>query len=166
MVVAPSSTNPPETTPRESGHTLHQRETRLQIWLPFMGAVLLVLAVTALVGLNQDAQAMLRISALTDIMVMLMVLCPAFICLLPIYVLLVAGIYGMHRLHNGVGTPLERLENATEKFAQRVERTADRVNKGTVNWSARFAIFAPVLNWFDTPEENPNAKSSDPTRLE
>jgi hypothetical protein len=139
--------------PREQGATVHRRETRLQILLPFLGGVLLVLFLTLLPVLINDPQARLRVAFVGDVLMTLFVLCPAVVCLVGLYFVVVLGIYGMNVLHRMAGTPLERLERISARFASGLDGVSQRVNNVAISWSASLASVYRVLSIFDRDPE-------------
>lgn len=132
--------------PREAGETIHRRETRRQIILPMVGASLLIFIIFLMAAL---LPLRVQVSTLADWMTTIFLLCPAVICLLPIYIILVAGVYGMNKLHNSVGTPLQKLEHFSEGVANRIESATTGVNRQTVKWRARFAPLEKLMSIFD-----------------
>jgi hypothetical protein len=150
----PSLPPPLEATPsRETGATVHRRETRMQIVLPFIGAVVLVLFLTLLPVLINDPQARLRVSFVGDVLMTLFVLCPAVLCLAALYFVVVLGIFGMTILHRMAGTPLERLERISARFAVGLDGVSQRVNNIALSWSASLASLYRVLSIFDHDPE-------------
>lgn len=139
--------------PREQGFTAHRRETRTQLILPFVGALLIVLALTAVPLLLNDPQARLRVSFVADLLMTICILCPAVVCFAVIYFVVVLGIFGMGVLHRMAGTPLERLERITARFATGIDGVTRRVNEKAIAWSASLAPVYRVLSWFDRDSE-------------
>jgi len=139
--------------PREPGSVVHRRETRTQIILPFVGGLLLIIGLTMLPLLIRDEQARLRVSFVGDVLMTLFVLCPAVLCLAAVYFVVVLGIYGMTVLHRMAGTPLERLERISARFASGLDNVSDRVNKLSISWSSSLASVYRVLSIFDHDPE-------------
>lgn len=139
--------------PRESGQAAHQRETRMHIILPFLGAVLAVLFLTALPVLINDPQYRLRVSFVGDLLMTLFVLCPAVLCMMVVYFVVVLSIFGMTVLHRMAGTPLERLEQISARFATGLDGVSQRVNNIAISWSASLASVYRVLSIFDRDPE-------------
>lgn len=155
---------PSSASSRESGKALHQRETRRQIWLPFGLAALVIAGMFLMAALLNDPLARARVAIIADFMFMLLVLCPSILCLFVVYLLVVMAMYGMHRLHHSVGTPLERLERATETMAERMDAWTDALNRRVVNLSVRFAPLMAFLSLFDTHQETQHGESEPPAK--
>lgn len=129
----------------EAGKTIHRRETRWQIILPFLGGFAVIGAVFGIAATMNDPFAMQRVAIIADCMFSVMILCPMVICLFPVYLLTVVMMYGMNKLHQGTEAPLQRLETMTETLAQRAETLTKDVNQRVVNANVRLA---PLLHWF------------------
>lgn len=138
---------------REQGITVHRRETRLQIILPFVGALLIVIGLTALPVLINDPQYRLRVSFVGDLLMTLFVLCPMVVCLAGLYFLVVLGIFGMTVLHRMAGTPLERLERISARFATGLDGVSKRVSDTAISFSASLAPLYRLLSIFDRDPE-------------
>lgn len=139
--------------PREMGITVHRRETRLQIILPFVGALLIVIGLTALPVLINDPQYRLRVSFVGDLLMTLFVLCPAVVCMAALYFVVVLGIFGMTVLHRMAGTPLERLERISARFALELDNVSRRLSNLTISASASLAPLYRLLSVFDRDPE-------------
>lgn len=146
---------PESTTPQhKDGRTLHQRETRWQIILPFIGGVLVVAAVFGSMAFMNDPFAMQRVSVVANCLVSALILCPMVICMFPVYLLMVVMIYGLNKLHHGTEAPLQRLENMTENLAQRVTTVTQNVNQRVVNANVRLAPLMQWLSIFNSQEDS------------
>ncbi len=138
---------------RESGTVVHRRETRLQIALPFIGAVLIVLGLTILPILINDPQYRLRVSFVGDLLMTLFVLCPAVVCMAVVYFVVVLGIFGMMVLHRMAGTPLERLERMSERLAVEIDGVSRRLSNAAISFGATLAPLSRILSIFDRDPE-------------
>lgn len=139
---------------REIGRRVHRRETWVQMILPFLLALLFVIFLVCLVALPTDSSWRLRASVIADFMVTILVLCPAVLCMIPIFALMVAAIAGANKLHDSTRTPLERLETLTESMADRVENAAGSVNKRVINLNERIAPLMKIMTFFDTQQKD------------
>ncbi|MGB1287326.1 MAG: hypothetical protein ACPG7F_12380 [Aggregatilineales bacterium] len=152
--------NPVESSqPRESGAVLHQRDTRHRIILPFLLAWLLIIGIVMIAATMNDPLARTRVSLIADFMILILVMCPAMLTLFVIYMLIIVMNYGMLKLHRATGTPLQRLENLTEKMAERVNNITGKANQQAMNLGTRFAPiahFLSVFEDFDPDNENNN----------
>ncbi len=156
------SSDQPETTqaPQQRGEALHRRETRRQIWLPFVLGVLLVALAFLIVAIPSDPIWRVRAQAIGDFLYTLLCTIPILLCLFPLYLLIMLGIYGMNRLHNSTERPLRRIENLVEGLANRIESGAAAVNKQTVNWSTRIAPLLKLFTTFDPAQDESENKET------
>jgi hypothetical protein len=138
---------------REKGMVVHRRETRLQIILPFVGALLIVIGLTALPVLINDPQYRLRVSFVGDLLLTLFVLCPAVVCMAALYFLVVLGIFGMSVVHRMAGTPLERLEQISARFGAGLDSVSKRVSDGAISLGSSLAPLYRLLSVFDHDPE-------------
>lgn len=128
----------PEQRVEETQKTL-RREQRLTIWLPFG------LGVLALVVLVIIAALVPNVSVTSNVLLTILLLCPAALCLLPIYFVLVFAVVGMNSLYNGAAKPLRRLEQLTARVASRTVQVSDSLARQSINLNARLAPLATRL---------------------
>lgn len=143
----------------EEGISIHRRETRWQIWLPFALLALLMLILLFVLVLPQDVNTRFRAEAVANIFVTVFLICPGILLLFGIYVLMVAGVVGVNRLHDGVLPPLQRLERLSGQARAKVNGWAMRANQSAVHLGA---VLAPLETLFDhlekfTKESNDDA---------
>jgi hypothetical protein len=120
---------------------------RKKILLPFVIGLVAILALTAIAVLSP------RSDVTANVLMIVLMLCPAFICLFPLYILMVAGIYGMARAQGMVHKPLERATQLTAAARDKTQSTSDQVTRSTVNWSSKIApIEQAMKKAFDTPD--------------
>ena len=155
-----SSPSQPESQ-RQSGAELHRRETRRQMILPFALAVMLVLAMFGVAALLDGPEGMPRVSIISNFLVSILIICPAIICLFPIYLLIVAAIYGANRLHDRTRSPLERLEKLAGDSADRLEGLTASVSKRAISWNASLAPILNLTRFFDSPEKTDSKEKPD-----
>jgi hypothetical protein len=142
---------PPTSSPaRETGAVLHRRETRWQIYLPFLFALLLCIAIFGAIALLNDPLARARIAIMGNMVSMALLLCPLVICLLPLYFLLAAAIFGMGKLHRAVGTPLERLERATEWAVTQVNDWTAYLQQWLIRLNTSLAPLMALFSFFNS----------------
>jgi di/tricarboxylate transporter len=146
-------TTPPKPTARQTGKQLHRRETRLQIYVPFGLAFLVLVAIVLVLVLPQDGMAHLRASAIANFFVTLFMLCPCVLVLFGIYVLVVAMVYGVNKLHDSAEKPLTRLENLTHEMKTRVEKTSQTVNQKAISASASIEPLMKALRIFEDSDK-------------
>jgi hypothetical protein len=112
----------------------HRRETIRYVILPF--ALVLLVVIVCLVGvflLPLRAQ----VSVVSDVMLTVLMLCPAVVCMLPLAILMVSGVFAMNRAHDAAANPLRRLQAMSARLAARAESTGDTVNQQTIGLSSR-----------------------------
>ena len=145
-----SQQTPPKTeAAKPTGANIHRRETRRQTRLPMLAAFAFVLFVFIIAALLPSR---VQVSTLADWMFTVLVLCPVLICNFAVYMLVMAGIFGLRQLHRGTQAPLQRLENFVSSTEQRVEKTSAGLNKRVINISARLAPLMQLLSIFDSSE--------------
>lgn len=126
----------------------HRRETRLQIILPFVAGVVLVL-VGGIIALLLPKR--LQVSLIADLMLTVLVLCPAALCLFAVAIGFVAAAAGAGKLHGSLGSALSRVEGLSARVLEQSGRVTDVINRQTIGLSARFAFLDKLLGVFDRP---------------
>ena len=149
---------PQQPRPRSSGRQIHRREMRLQVWLPFALAAVLILSMFLMVALPSEPEWRLRAAFIADFMTTILFLCPIFLCGFVFYAVLVAAGYGMHRLYRGTIPPLERLSSLSQQSSEKAQVYSERVVQETGRWSVRLA---PLMKMFSIFDEKPGATSPD-----
>ena len=120
------------------------------IWLPFIGAFVLLLVLVVSTAAFPD----MRQTDLVANFLLIFVLCPAILCFFPVYLLLVAAVYGMGRLNQGVAKPMMALERLTASVDARTSTISERVAKASITLNARLAsIDRAVFSKFDDHPE-------------
>ncbi len=127
---------------------LHRRATRRLIILPFVGGLLLIVALTAITVLAGRSPT----RAVADTLLTVLMLCPLALCLLPLYLLLVIALAGMNHAHELIAKPLRQLELLTEQMRDRTQSASDRAARTSINLNARFApLDRLIFSFFDRP---------------
>lgn len=129
---------------------LHRRDTLRYIVLPMAGVLLLIIVCVAGVLLMPRR---VQVGTVSNVMLMVLMLCPAVICLLPVTIGAVVGVFGMNRVHDAVANPLKQLENRSTTLAEKVESTTERINRKTIDVSVRFGVVHKLLGTFEKPED-------------
>ena len=129
---------------------LHRRDTLRYIVLPI--ALVLLLIIVCLAGVLLMPRRV-QVGTVSNVMLMVLMLCPAVICLLPVTIAAVVGVFGMNRVHDAVANPLKQLENRSATLAEKVESTTERINRKTIDVSARFGVVHKLLGTFEKPED-------------
>ena len=122
-----------------------------QVILPMLLFVLVVVgALVAVFVLPRR----LQVGIISDLLLTVFVLCPAALCLLPLTVVMVAGFFGMNRVHSAAARPLRKLEDASLQLVERTESTTDQINKTTIGISARFGAVYRLMGYFEQQEDD------------
>ena len=129
----------PEQRLAETAKTL-RRTQRFQIWLPFVIGVVIILTLVVFAAVAS------RVYVVANCLLMLTVLCPALLCLLPIYFLLVFAVSGMNSTYRSAAKPLRSLEHLTVRVLDWTVRQSDRVARQSINLNVRLA---PISNWME-----------------
>lgn len=134
----------------------HRRQTRLLIVLPFLLGVLLIIALAVVaLALPDDRQT----SLIADFLMIIVLLCPAVICLFPLYILMVVGAVGMSSVHRAAQKPLDRLNDLSEALYRRVDSASQQVAEKTIDANVRLTtldrnLFS-VFDRKDKPKQLP-----------
>ncbi len=144
----------------------HRRETWLYIALPMLvGALVWIGLLSLALLLPLRAQ----VSLVADFMSIILCLCPAAICIFPIYVLMMVIAFGMNKVHDGTERPLKRIESMSHTLADKTNQTADSINRKSIAVASKFALLDKVWDLFDQTESNGQAtkeKTDDDTRTQ
>lgn len=140
-----------EAQPIRESARLHRRDTRRHILLPAMAvALLLLVCIVGVLLMPRRAQ----VSAVSDFVLTILVLCPLALCFLPVTVLSIGAVFGMSRAHEAMKSPLYRLEDYSNAMVERTETMTERVNRQTINISARFGAVYKLLGTFEPSEDS------------
>jgi hypothetical protein len=80
-----------------------------------------------------------RVSIIGDVVLICLGLIPVMICLFPLYLLLMAGIYWTNRLEQGGRAGLQKAHDATQRMAQTTNERTTALNQRSINWATRFS---------------------------
>jgi hypothetical protein len=139
--------------PPEQRPTLqeHRRQTRREIWLPALGGLVLVIVLVLLGGLRPH---LARTSLIADFMGTIFLLCPAAICLLPLYLLLAVAVGGMNHVYRGAISGLGKLELLSGRLLNGTTRVMDRAARASITVNSRLApLDRKVFSAFDRPDD-------------
>jgi hypothetical protein len=81
-----------------------------------------------------------EVSIIGDVFVICFVLCPAILCLLPIYFILVLAAIYTGKLNSITGSKLSAVESMTEKAADSANKVGKKVGRWSIDWRTRFAL--------------------------
>lgn len=140
----------------------HRRESRREIVLPVLGVGLAILLVTVLVVLvfpRQDDQT----SIVSGVVLICLTLFPVILCLFLLYAALIASLYYTGRANRATARALRQTQVASRSLTDRVNTTADRANRLSIDFNARFSRFDPILKRFDRRDDTPPQPTEEPT---
>jgi hypothetical protein len=143
--------NPPEQPVRPSGQQIHQRETLLQIILPFSAVLLLIVGIFLLVALQNQPIWRIRAQAIADFMVSMLCLLPLVLCMFPVYALVLLAIFGMNVMHRGTERPLRKLELRASSALVWIETRSNFIREKTVSYSEQIK---PIMNTMSVFEQD------------
>lgn len=152
---------PEEKKPRESGADIHRRETTWQIYLPFLLGIAVLGLVFIVIGVQPDPLWRDRAQAMGDFMYTFLCTIPILFCMLPVYIIILASIYGMRKVHSGTERPLRKLENLSESLAGKIETATEFVNEKTISFSTLFEPLETLFTIFD--KKSPSAEEETKT---
>ncbi len=136
------------TIPDEAKQGLHKhyREMRWQVWLPFVGAVLLTALLGLLLVVLRDEGTLARANAMASLALIAACLLPGIIVALILFVVLVALVVGMNYLHRMTIPPLQRVEQLAYQARMKVDGWAQRANQSALRWGS---FLAPLDQFFE-----------------
>lgn len=137
---------------RPTGMQQHRRETRWQIYLPFVLGVLLVLLVAVVMALLPRRA---QVSVIADFMLLIMILCPMVLCMFPLVLVTVSAAYGASRLHTVTGKPLERLEKLSGEMHERTNHLSETWGQRSITWLVRVEPVLRLMRIWDEPATSP-----------
>lgn len=132
-----------------------------RVILPVVLAGIAILAVVLLLVLSFSPFSLShpgQVSIISDLILILLALCPLVLCLLPLYLLLMAGIY---YTNVGTRTGREGLRTAGENLSKvydRVEETEKRFASKTIGIGSRLAFLSRI---FDRPQADTAQEGKD-----
>lgn len=119
------------------------------IWLPFIGGVLFIIVLVMVAATLPDAR---QTSLISNFLLTIFILCPVALCMLPIYVVLMAGVYGMISVNKHAAKPLIALERTTAKVAERTHKVGVQLAKASVTFNVKMtSVDRAVFSIFDRP---------------
>ena len=129
----------PEQRLIETEKTL-RRTQRLQIWLPFVLGFLIILVLVIFAAFAT------RVSLVANCLLIVTILCPALLCLLPLYFVMVFAVFGMNSAYRSAAKPLRSLERLTVRMLNWTIYQSDRMARQSINLNVRLA---PLSNWME-----------------
>ncbi|PJF30137.1 MAG: hypothetical protein CUN52_04840 [Phototrophicales bacterium] len=94
-----------------------------------------------------------QVSILGDIFMVVLLLCPLMLCGLPLYLALVAGVYGLIRLDSGTAYRLRQLQHTSHKVQMTTEKVTQSLAKRSIQLHARAEFLRPLFRIFDRIED-------------
>ena len=145
----------PESRPAE---VRHRHETRLQLLLPMFLVGLLLLGCVAIVLAFPRR---LQVGIVADIMLIVLMLCPAVICMLPLALGMLVAAFGMNKVHDGLARPMRQVAELSNTLTERTAVVTDTVNQKTIDVSARFGGIYKLLSIFESKDEIPDGADTE-----
>lgn len=139
----------------EATRRIRRAQVRKEIVLPFLGGVLVLIVIVVIAAFLPSRG---HTSFVADFLLTLLILCPAVICMFPIYMLMVFAVYGMGRVNKGIYRPLSAAEGLTNRMKARTETVANTVAERTINVSAQFARLEQTVLKLAEPDKKPEEK--------
>lgn len=119
------------------------------IWLPFIGGFLFIIVLVAIAATLPDAR---QTSLISNFLLTLFILCPVALCMLPIYLVLIAGVYGMISVNKHAAKPLIALERTTANIAERTHKVGVKLAKASITFNVKMtSVDRAVFSIFDRP---------------
>lgn len=142
--------------PRQStGRQTHRRETRVRIALPLFLAGLFVLVLVLPIALSSVPLGRTRAQAMADWSTLILCTIPLCLtCVFPLFFVSALGAWGVNQLHDRALTPLERLEQASGRLADRFEKWNEGARKQVGTLVDRIHPVLDRLNVFDPAPAN------------
>jgi hypothetical protein len=135
-----------------------RRLNRLVFIIPIIAGVLVIVlvALLAIPGSPLELQEDGSLSILADVLTICFGLCPLFLCLLPIYALLIGGVWGVNRASDLAAEGLDKAHDASQTMVTQTKRIADTANEKSIDFNTRMTFFNRLVNFFDRkPEQVP-----------
>ena len=129
----------------------HRRDTWLWIIVPLGLLMLLVLAgVVVTVLLPHAAQK----SVISNVMLIVLMLCPLAVCTLPLTIGMIAAVFGMNFAHTALAKPLRKVEGYSLMMTERTRTATERINQAAIDVSARFGFVYKLLDTFEEKSDH------------
>jgi hypothetical protein len=101
------------------------------------------------------------VGIVADVMLTVLMLCPAVICLFPLTLGMIVAIFGMNRAHNGLARPVRQVAVYSRTLMERSTAVTDHINQKTIDLSARLGGVYKLLSVFESEEDKPNESNSE-----
>ncbi len=133
-----------------------RRETRRFIWRwLIVGLLVIVAAVAVSLALRRS-----QLSMVSDIMLIVMVLCPMTLCLVPLVFVMWVAVGAMNKAHTFSGRQLVRLEKVTRDLSERTSSAGEALSQQSIALNVRFARFEKILSAFDPVDAANNSATT------
>ncbi|MFW5691368.1 MAG: hypothetical protein ACOCXZ_02595 [Chloroflexota bacterium] len=129
-----STTAPPRRTQKPV------RFSRVVLPLVLIAAGLLALLLLLVLsfsptGLQEPGQ----VSIISNLFLICLALCPVMLCLFPLYVILMVGVYGINRAERGGRHSLRRARRVSRRAADATASVSDRLSQRSIDIGTRLA---------------------------
>lgn len=147
----------------------HQRETLRQIVLPVgSGIVIFGLLLGAIFLTPTLLPFPNQVAMVANILAVLCMIIPMFLCLLPVYLLMMVLAFGTGAFHNTSANQLRRLNRLSRTVTDKTISATETINKQTVNLRVRLAGIETTMDDAFKPDDkttptNNNGETDDRT---
>jgi hypothetical protein len=134
-----------ETAPSPDVRELHRQEVRRWVFFPVIGGlILIVVLVLSTIFLTPRG-----LGTVANFLLSCFCLLPLVLCVFPLYMILMAAIYGMSWLTDFSLQRLEQVRELTVSLEKSAADTTDRLNRQAIDVSASLARLNPILDFFN-----------------
>ena len=137
----------------------HRRDTLLWLILPMVLLALLIAAAVAVVIFVPRNLRESQTSLIADLMLAVLMLCPAVVCMLPVTILALVSVVGLNRAHGMLARPLRIVQDYSTTMSLKTKSATDTVNQKTIGASSRLGF---IYKHFETFEQKPNQEDIEP----
>jgi hypothetical protein len=89
-----------------------------------------------------------------DFMFTCMCLLPLVICLFPVYIMMMAAIYGLSRVNGTIKSQMHRAVALTENMKTNTTETTSKINQSALNTGVTLAKLDVIFNIFNRPSND------------
>ncbi len=139
-----------EITGQKQGKPEFSRRRLWMIALPVLLAFIIIMAFVVGVVVPRSSP---QISILADLILICFTLLPVVICLSPLYLILMAGAFGMNSVIDKTEKLLVRGKTASQTARNRTITAADQLNRRSIGIGTRLAFLDRIFEEKTTPDE-------------
>ncbi|PJF23013.1 MAG: hypothetical protein CUN56_03070 [Phototrophicales bacterium] len=130
----------------------NQQKTRFSVViLPILLVAIAIPVILLLLAAGSSPFSIGRggISIISSVITICCFLIPLLLCFAPLYLLLMAAIYGINKLEQGSETQLARVQRQTKNLAEKTAAIGEAIAQKSIGISSRFAYFNRLFNAFE-----------------